>query len=544
MSSANVSPAQATRSVLCIGDSTSFQDLQTRSWQLSGLLNWNEFSDLDALIGRAKAEPTCCVLLLTPLDGGRPAQYEKLARAGLAESVLVLDSTGGRTPDSRTFGRTQRRAISPHDALRQLLPELPRAAVAWSGADDATELAKEKAHTLPLLLEKYFPGWSGTATFDVVDGGRSGDSLLCFSWDGGRGEFYFKFYKTREAFVREWTAHNHLLQSGWLAGAAIGFRPVPDLPKTGSGQLIAFPTDPAVSCLESARKRTRLSRLYASPQIDDRFIFHAYDLILKALTAKQPISTATSILSTCRDIGPGSAPDSERTLLGSLRAPRQRSEILNALESLRPYVESDRNTQWNWPSVEADLAKLLGIWEPPCLHRECPVQLGHVHGDANSRNFLFDGDNIRYAGDLQIVDLGGYRANALRVFDLAQLEADLKILLMGTEPGCRTFLDINPDALADWKREEERSIDEGLTYVAPKQAPPEILRAYSVIQSIRQHARAASSGDDHGRAYLFCLLYWTLRKVRLVGVAPEIKRILAAYSSHLIIRRLVGIHEK
>jgi hypothetical protein len=69
-----------------------------------------------------------------------------------------------------------------------------------------------------------------------------------------------------------------------------------------------------------------------------------------------------------------------------------------------------------------------------------------VHCDANSRNFLFDGTTLEAPDGLQIVDCGGYKEFAPLVFDLAQLEADLKFVLMGSEKDSG-YDEINPAVL-------------------------------------------------------------------------------------------------
>ena len=94
-------------------------------------------------------------------------------------------------------------------------------------------------------------------------------------------------------------------------------------------------------------------------------------------------------------------------------------------------------------------------------------------------------------------------------------------------------------------QEEKRCIDEVLLYSGPKRrAPAEIMTAYSVVRRIREEARKLSPADPAGLAYLFCLLYWTMRKIRLVGVIPETKRLLACYSSYRILDKLKTIHER
>ncbi|MGD0511607.1 MAG: hypothetical protein ABSA33_07275, partial [Candidatus Micrarchaeaceae archaeon] len=138
----------------------------------------------------------------------------------------------------------------------------------------------------------------------------------------------------------------------------------------------------------------------------------------------------------------------------------------------------------------------------------------------------------------QIVDCGGYKQNAPLVFDLAQLEADLKFVLMGTEEQSG-YKEIDPTFLQeDLAVEEKRAIDASLAYRGSTSTDESLRRCYNIVGLIRERAQRISRGDEYGRAYLYCLLYWTLRKTRLPGRIHSVKCIFAFYSAGLIIRKL------
>jgi hypothetical protein len=384
------------------------------------------------------------------------------------------------------------------------------------------------------VLEKFFPGWTGTASFDTVDGGRSGAPLVqLLRYDRGE-EFYLKFFNSRAAFIREWDGHRHALQ--WLREYAVDLQPISGLGEAGERQAEAFPTPPLVICFRSASVLTRLKDLYVTRDL--RFVLQAYRGVIEALDRNQPNSTGNFILTKAPDVGPCGEDGPTSSLLDSIRSRAQREPIIAAIEALRSYGVSGFVGESMWQLIDARLRAFLFDWEPASLHSPCRVVLGHVHGDANSRNFLFHGTDQYTARGLQIVDTGGYHPEALRVFDLAQLEADLKFILMATETSCGGYLDIDTGRLASWRQEEERAVRDGLRYVAPTPLSPELHRAYKIVECIREKALSLSPADPGGVAYLFCLLYWTLRKARHAGVLPETKRLLALYSSYLLLQKL------
>jgi hypothetical protein len=411
--------------------------------------------------------------------------------------------------------------------------------VAWRAADAETRSAQNRFRSwdLPLLVEKYFPDWDGKVLLHPVGGGLSGVPLLRFLSEGSSEEYYFKFFTNRGAFVREWNGHRAAVD--WLGDYSVNLQPILLLAETGEGQATAFADPPYVMCFEAAQVLTRLKDLYVIR--DDQFVDRAYEMVLEALANKQPQTRGSSVLSSMGDIGPAGDREPSAALLSSLRSELCADAILLAMEELEPYGPAFLGED-EWKLLDNHIRLFLKDKNFAALYEDCPVVNGHVHGDANSRNFLFNGLDEQTPKDLQIVDIGGYRYPALRAFDLAQLESDLKIVLMATETGLKDYLDMETSRLPGWKTEEERSLKAGLAYSGPAAGEPSLLRAYRIVARIRREAAALSPEDPAGRAYFFSLLFWTLRKVRLTGVLPRTKRLLALYSSDLILRRLESWH--
>lgn len=526
--------------ILCIDASdAAFQGLRDQAWAKSGILRWSRVSSqvVEPMIEAGRR--ACRILLFDAPERNMTAAWKYLGGTGLTGKVTIVSTIPATVRPRRTHENALPARVGADNVVASLPRQPERATVVWRGTDDATREAQQRFQhpDLQLVIEKYFPGWTGTASFDTVDGGRSGDSLVQVLLTEPGEEYYLKFFKNRASFVREWDGHQKALVSKWLDGYAVDLRPIPSLGGSGDEQVEAFPVSPAVSCFKAASVLTRLSTLYVDR--DDRFVLQAYQLILEALARNQPRIPATVVLSTTRDIGPPGDGGPAASLLASLRRPGQRGKILGALADLTPYAVSGFVGNAVWQAVAGQVRALLSDWEPDALHDPCRALLGHVQGDANSRNFLFHGGDPVAARGLQVVDLGGYQPEALRVFDLAQLEADLKFLLMATETSCGGYLDLETSRLEQWRQEEERCIRESLRYPGPEaDAPAEIRTAYAVVHRIREQAGTLSPEDPGGLAYLFCLLYWTLRKARLAGVAPRIKRMLAFYSAYLILEKL------
>ncbi|HEY9231287.1 MAG TPA: hypothetical protein VIS78_04055, partial [Blastocatellia bacterium] len=172
---------------------------------------------------------------------------------------------------------------------------------------------------------------------------------------------------------------------------------------------------------------------------------------------------------------------------------------------------------------------------PPWLTEGCPVIIGHLHGDPNPRNCLVNPDD---PNDVRLIDCGEYRPDGRLVSDLALIERDVKLVLMGTESGAADFFDLDATQLPGWCEAERYSLSRRLDYrleFAPA-APPSVRRAYRLIERVRQRARQVCEKDLDGQHYFAALLYWTLDVLKYSAVRPT-KKLLALYSVAEIVRR-------
>jgi hypothetical protein len=126
--------------------------------------------------------------------------WKALVDAGLNGRATIVSTLPASVRPPRTYGHTLPTPVSAYDALAKLLTEAratknARATIEWAGSDDDTWLAQQrfKDEDLQLVLEKYFPGWAGTASFDVVGGGLSGDPLIWVCLPDHDDEYYLKF---------------------------------------------------------------------------------------------------------------------------------------------------------------------------------------------------------------------------------------------------------------------------------------------------------------------------------------------------------------
>ncbi len=401
---------------------------------------------------------------------------------------------------------------------------------------------------LPLTIQKYFPGASGTA-IEYLGEGWSGVPLFRLSVDGDSNDYFLKFFDDRGKFEHEYEAH--LRAKGWLDPHTVGIVPVGGLGPRLSAQLEAFPQralrQPAGGpgapyrtlypiCYESASNyaspRETLKTLYRTK--GDSFVWEAYREVLNILGrgnhGSAPVHTT---------------PIADSGKRNFFRDDGRTSVVLHALDDLRRYgLHLSSNATWEkdprtpWPDREARIRALLLDAYPAWLKRNCPVARGHIHGDPNSRNCLVspgDPSNVR------IIDCGDYREDGLLVFDLAQLECDIKLVLMGTEADHPGFGDIDSSQIPEWCRVESHALGEGLDF-DPDSADrlgtgnKSILRAYRLIGMVRKKAKQVSVEDTKGIHYFACTLYWNLKWLRLPAVRRA-KKVLALYSASEILRR-------
>jgi hypothetical protein len=198
--------------------------------------------------------------------------------------------------------------------------------------------------------------------------------------------------------------------------------------------------------------------------------------------------------------------------------------------------------QIGWTEREQAL-NLLVFQRPAWLATACFVLLGHTHGDPNPRNCLLpsnDPQDPNVPLDVRLIDCGDYKPNGRLVSDLALIERDIKLVLMGTEQKANGFYDLDTAWMTQWRNAERDSIGYGLAY-EPLNAPPRreeapsANQAYRLIGLVRQKARTlCSDADPNGIHYFAALLYWTLEALKYDAVRPT-KKLLALYSGSEIL---------
>ncbi len=383
----------------------------------------------------------------------------------------------------------------------------------------------------------YFPRHCKDVLTELVVGGWSGTPLLRVMLDGNG--YFLKFFRRPEEFIREW--NKHAQAKAWLGDLTVDLVGVPELAEAGREQSEAFPRPKGVLeenhrypvCFRAAAVTATLLELYKDPTKTRDFAPAAYALVIDALRRGQDESNRESVaLMKLRDTAPGDHLLTEaQTILHSLRKGPLHSGIHSAIAELWHYARVD------CPGFDRQLnclRALLDIDNPPWLRLPSWVWFGKTHGDANARNFLFDRTKKRPTG-LQIIDCGSFDDHSPLIFDLAQMESDLKIVLMATEDSS-TYGDIDTVLLADWWKQERASIKDPFQFrIVGTHSSTQ--RGYSVVQQIRGRACELALPTNDFRPYFYCLLYWTLRKLRRVEI-PHTKRVLALRSAGALCEKL------
>lgn len=525
----------------CIDARECFSELESETWKRTGLVRWHNLtSEMDWTQALEGAVHVYAFLWSNgPLKSDVAVRLGSLDLkkvswvAGAPANVLSRNGNLKGLPDTIPFDKAQlvTELIERHNISRS------GPTVEWNLHDRDSRLAKNRFASegidLDLALEKYFPGRMIRTYVRSVSGGLSGTPLLSFLLDG---EYYFMKFFSPATFQDEWNAHE-TAKAQWLGCLAVDIVRIPFLtgtPNEASQHAIAFSGSRHAICYHRAKSTKRLDELYAeSPSSAKR----AYESVLDALQiGNDQLEPQPMELHILADIGPPFNGFASGTLLDALRSDAGAAPIESCLESVKRYGLALFGPKWS--AIDSTIRGFLGKQLPNAIQEACPCTMGHVHGDANSRNFLFDGTRTDIPSGLQIVDCGGYKQRAPLVFDLAQLEADLKFVLMGTEQDSG-YEEIAPtDLKRKWVAEEERSIDTSLRYSGPKSSSVAISRCYDIIALIRRRAQCISTNDEFGRAYLYCLLYWTLRKTRLPGRISSVKCLFVFYSAWLILKKL------
>jgi hypothetical protein len=144
-----------------------------------------------------------------------------------------------------------------------------------------------------------------------------------------------------------------------------------------------------------------------------------------------------------------------------------------------------------------------------------------------------------------MIDSDGFRKDGRLVSDLAVVERDIKLVLMGTEACADRFLDLDTGRLRRWCLAEQKSIRAGIDF-GPSLAPKRPCfglrysseaRAYRLVGLVRQRAKElCGDGDPWGKQYFAALLFWTLDALKYEALRPT-KKLLALYSASEILSK-------
>ena len=391
----------------------------------------------------------------------------------------------------------------------------------------------EKDGRLKLIIQKFFPN-AKRATVTSVRGGWSG-AHLCQFYIVGKPELYFLKFSEKEAQYKL-DFENHIEAQKWLKGATVDLNLVPDQDPSFEGQLPAFPlTTPCLLplCFTSAstyhRPRETLQALYRTKSLD--FLEQAVQQSMGVLAPKK--RCRRRFLSPWSDQGDNPNDPDEPFHLST----RMERNVHAVMEDLEPYGSSfcqdTPRTVPLWNQLRMRIENLFGARLHKWLTNRVPVRIGHTHGDPNPRNCLVDPSNPL---DLKWIDCGDYRPDGRLVSDLAIMERDIKLVLLGTEQDGEGFFDLDVNRIPSWCEAERDSIEQRINYTTPKPGTGIITptyRAYRLIELVRMQARKL---DPRGIHYFAALLFWTLDALKYRTSLRPTKQLLALYSASEILK--------
>ena len=196
---------------------------------------------------------------------------------------------------------------------------------------------------------------------------------------------------------------------------------------------------------------------------------------------------------------------------------------------------------WDDWSQRQEALKDLVYEVPQWLTAWTPVVRGHIHGDPNPQNCLIASDD---PDNLALIDCGGYRSDGRLVSDLAVVERDIKLVMMGLEDEASKFFDLDIQQLSDWSHAERVAIGSGLSYTprASARSRRSLLlrnsRSSPRRNRVRQRAKElCGDWDPEGKHYFAALLYWTLEILQYPAVRRT-KKLLALYSASEILQTM------
>ena len=473
------------------------------------------------LLKRHEMEPEAIVQAIGDWDGRRLLLASERPPDSQIENIFRKLGVG-------TPGYTLRVDIDESDpSCRDLLEAVGRKRLAWRHTvpDNDDEVRGAGRQHLAHLIQRFFPSDSSVSV-KPVGGGWSGDALCKFRAGKEQKEYFLKFYSDSGRYLEEF--NNHVKAFTSLGKHTVQLQRVPDLGEEGELQLEAFPeeTTPPIypMCFESAatghvgRRTLKALCVEAKPN----FLEDATASVL-TVVARKPSERI-------EEEPWGFGPRNRFYLSGPIKR-----GVLLAIENLE---HPGLALCADWTARCEKLKKL--IYWPLAKHEwlvaRVYVQKGDIHEDPNSRNCLFPDDS---ALDLKLIDCGQFKEGRL-VSDLAMIERDLKLVLLGTDLKSGGFLDLDSSRLAEWCLAEAKSIGKGLAYQVAdvdEAAESSVGRVYRSIAQVRLRARELSGDfDPTGIHFFAALLYWTLDVLKEQGVR-DTKKLLGIFSAAAILTK-------
>lgn len=458
--------------------------------------------------------------------------------------ILILASEPGRTPMRDRFVYNNphvallqnlsdpKQIVRDLDALNLALPQIRLAVYPEQNTlaiEGLVEWVGQKR--LELMIQKHFTD-AEKAYLKPVGGGWSEAKLCRFFVDTDENPYFLKFFTQRDSYQRELSGHAKAKK--WLGDLVVNLL-IPDLagglldpselfPEGGfSIDRVCYP-----ACYESASSRDRPRETFK-----DLYRDHPDDFVVKVLVRLLDILATNQRNHDNQSVDPAWNCKDHKGFCLDQKTQISILDACNDLERYCPAMYSSDKRKWN------ECHKLIQSFAyeqplPAWLTEPLPVCIGHIHGDPNPRNCLVKPDD---PADVRLIDCGEYRPDGRLVSDLALIERDIKLVLMGTESSAGGFFDLDVTQLSAWCEAERYSITKRLDYqlaYAPS-APGSVKRAYRLIERVRQRARQVCEKDPEGQHYFAALLYWTLDVLKYPAVRPT-KKLLALYSAGEIVQ--------
>lgn len=385
---------------------------------------------------------------------------------------------------------------------------------------------------LKLTIQKFFPEVY-QAYMDPVNAGWSGTKLCNLLVDGQAPPYFLKFFRNESEYVREVDNHQLAVQN-WLGNIVVPLKHIDAMGQNGQSQLAAFSVKqrPA-ACYESARTsnnpRVMLRDLYTQ---DVSKTAKAIERCLEILN----IGQNSHVQDRTEQLWHEEKFDANSQDLNSKR--NRQARILATADDLSLYGPAVLQiiNKRIWEDRILDIVAFIRGTLPAWLLEKLPVQIGHVHGDPNPRNWLVDQSDPT---DVRVIDCGDYTSNGRLVSDLAIMERDIKFVLLGTEKNATAFRDLDTSQVPQWAEAEANSIKAGINYSQADagRGPATTIQAYKLVARVRRKAkRLCCAKDPEGRHYFAALLYWTLDMFRYETIRRT-KRLLALLSASEILKR-------